>query len=137
MLKILKPLVMLAVWMIAVSPAWSLMVAEETNFQTMSEQLEEAIEAHNFQKARETFELLLPMIKTDLKEAKKTLAQLQKSGSSVAEIKAFEQALNDKSTLYESLKGVAEMSTAALRVQAPVLLEQVKKYTELHLKMQL
>lgn len=99
------------------------------SFVTLSEDLKEAIDARNFQDAREVMDKLLPMMKEDLKESKKKLGRIDKDDESASV--NYEKAYERKTELYETVKRYVELSSAALRVKSEEILDNVNEYVDL------
>lgn len=103
---------------------------DKENIELLSARLNEAIDSRNFHDARETIDELMPLLKEQLKDDKKYLAELKKDAdSSVAD--NFEKNLNRKTALYESLKKLVDVSPAALRVKADQIKSDVKEFLDL------
>lgn len=101
------------------------------NFMVLSEQLENAVDARNFQKAREIVDELLPLMKEDIKNSKKTLSSLKKEENPKITEKEYEKLYDRKVVLYDSVKHLIELSPAALRVKSALIVSEVDEFIKL------
>lgn len=92
-------------------------------------QLEIAIDNRKFADAKELINELLPLLKRDIKEAKKILSAFNKSGSD--EAVEFQNNYNRRSELYKSAKALIESSPAAIRVKGKDLIVMLNEYLDL------
>ena len=111
--------------------AQAVSVGEEESFSILSKKLHKAMEVRNFHVARETIEELMPLMKQQLKEDKKTLSSLKKSEEPEINPKSFEKDLERKTELYESLKKLIDASPAALRVKSETIKQEVEEFIDL------
>lgn len=103
---------------------------DKETLELLSTRLNEAIDSRNFHDARETIDELMPLLKDQLKDDKKFLAELKKESDTSA-ASTFEKNLNRKTELYESLKKLVDVSPAALRVKADQIKSDVKEFLDL------
>ena len=96
--------------------------------ESLSKQLSEAIDSRNFTKARITLEELLPLMKMELKEHKKVLADLQKAESPETDPQTCEKNFARKNEIYNTVKDLAEGSVAALRAKSQVISDEVETF---------
>lgn len=104
---------------------------DEESIQSVSAKLEKAIGMRKFADAKELISVLMPLMKKDIKESKKTLAHIQKGLETGMDLKDYSQKLNRKNELYESTKGLIESSPAAIRVKGKDLVNMVNEYAGL------
>ncbi|WP_421871332.1 hypothetical protein [Marinoscillum sp.] len=133
MSKILQPNhISLVLWM-SIAPLFLLanFDADKEQFELLSERLNEAIEARNFQDARTTIEELMPLMKEALKEDKKELSALKKEDNPTEDPASFQKKLDRKTELYNSLKKLVGVSPAALRSKSKLIKEEVSEFIEL------
>lgn len=86
-----------------------------------------AVGNHNYRDAKSSLEELLPLMKTDIKDSKKSIHTLKKEGDK----DSLKQAVNDlerKEEIYKSLSHLVDVSPAALRVKANQILELVVEF---------
>ena len=102
------------------------------NIKSASSKLQEAILQRNFADAKEVVNEILPWMKLDIKNDKKTLSQLGKSADET-EInkKDFSATLDKNNKLYKSTKKLVETSPAAIRVKGKDLVKLVHEYADL------
>ena len=95
-----------------------------------ADSFEKAVEKRNFKEAKEHLEALFPLIKKEMKQSKKYINELEKSGqkSAAKEIKAT---LKQKTEIHDKLHGIVDVSTAALRGRATAVSTLVKDYIDL------
>lgn len=104
----------------------------EINIKSASGQLEKAIEERKFGDAKDVVNKIIPWMKLDIKNDKKTLSQIGKSiDASEMDKKDFSVALKKKNKLYESTKHLVETSPAAIRVKGKDLVKLVNEYASL------
>lgn len=111
--------------------AQAVSVSDEESFEMLSDKLHKAMEVRNFHVARETIEELMPLMKQQLKEDKKTLSVLKKADEPEIDPKTFEKNYKRKTELYESLKKLVNVSPAALRVKSDLIKKEVKEFIDL------
>lgn len=104
----------------------------DMNLQDASQKLEKAIADRKFADAKEVVNQIIPWMKQDIKEDKKTLGQIGKSiDESELDKKTFSNNLNRKNKLYQSTKHLVESSPAAIRVKGKDLVKMVNEYASL------
>ncbi len=133
MLKYLHPNNISLILWFSIAPFFLLanLNSDTEKFELLSEQLNEAIEARNFAEARTTIEELMPLMKESLKADKKRLSTLKKEDSPGEDPAVFEQKLERKTELYNSLKKLVGISPAALRVKAKLIKAEVSEFINL------
>ncbi|MEM9340618.1 MAG: hypothetical protein AAGA66_17925, partial [Bacteroidota bacterium] len=77
---------------------------------------------------------LLPLMKEDIKEFKKTISEAKKSGTDSDQLKQMKQTLKRKSEIYDSLEHLLNVSPAAIRVRARQVVTIVGEYKEISTK---
>ncbi|MEQ6120206.1 hypothetical protein [Reichenbachiella sp. MALMAid0571] len=93
------------------------------------QKLEEAVKQRKFSDAKEVVNEIIPWMKQDIKDDKKTLTQIGKSiDESEVDKKSFSTTLGKKNKLYESTKHLVESSPAAIRVKGNDLVKLVNEY---------
>ena len=93
------------------------------------QKLETAVKQRKFTDAKEVVNDIIPWMKQDIKDDKKTLTQIGKSiDESEVDKKSFSTTLGKKNELYESTKHLVESSPAAIRVKGNDLVKLVNEY---------
>ncbi|MEQ8473135.1 MAG: hypothetical protein RIC35_18210 [Marinoscillum sp.] len=104
---------------------------KDEKFEQLSQKIEEAIDARNFQDARNALEEIMPLMKEELKHNKKELSDLKKSDEPEKDPTEFERQINRKKELFDSLKETVDISPAALRVKSESIKKDVKEFVSL------
>ena len=97
-------------------------------YSTLSDAFSTAVADRNFQKARVILEKILPMMKDDLKESKKTLHQIAKAENSPVSEKEYAESYERKLEIYDVVKHYKEVSSASLRVKATLIDSSINEY---------
>lgn len=100
------------------------------DIKTSSELFENALEVKNYKEAKEHLEVLFPLLKKELKLAKKHIQELKKTGES-AQAKTEGKKLKRKGEINDKLHSIVEASSAALRVKADYVRSLVNEYNDL------
>lgn len=100
-------------------------------FDELSQKIEEAIEARNFQDARNVLEELMPLMKEELKQNKKHLSELKKAETPEQDPSEFEKQMVRKKQIFDTLKETVDISPAALRVKSESIRKNVKEFVSL------
>ncbi len=95
-----------------------------------AESFEKAMEARNYAEAKDALDELFPLIKKEMKLAKKEVGLLEKSGEQEA-AKAVDEALDRKTEIHDQLHAMVDASTAGLRARADNVMSLVSEYIEL------
>lgn len=104
----------------------------DKNIQDASQKLEKAVAERKFADAKEVVNQIIPWMKEDIKEDKKTLGQIGKSiDETELDKKTFSKNLSKKNKLYQSTKHLVESSPAAIRVKGKDLVKMVNEYASL------
>lgn len=101
------------------------------SFMALSKKLEEAVSARDFHKAREVVDELLPLMKDDIKNSKKVLSALKKEENPPIAEEEYKKMHNRKIELYDSIKHLIELSSAALRVKSTLIVDEVDEFINL------
>ncbi len=91
---------------------------------------EKAMDVRNYAEAKEALDELFPLIKKEMKLAKKEVGLLEKSGEQEA-AKAVDEALDRKTEIHDQLHAMVDASTAGLRARADNVMSLVSEYIEL------
>jgi hypothetical protein len=91
---------------------------------------EKAIEQRNFKLAKEHLDVLFPLMKKELKLAKKQMHDAEKQGES-AKASKLGESLERKIEIHDQLHVIVEASSAALRVKADDAQALVTEYIDL------
>ncbi len=105
---------------------------DSVNIKDASKKLEKAIALRKFADAKEVVNEIIPWMKQNIKDDKKTLNQIGKSiDESEIDKNAFSSNLKKKNKLYQSTKKLVESSPAAIRVKGKDLVKMVNEYASL------
>ncbi len=86
-----------------------------------------AVENHNYRDAKSSLEELLPLMKTDIKQSRKSINALKKEGDATL-LEQVKDGLERKEEIYKSLSHLVDVSPAALRVKAAHILKLVVEF---------
>lgn len=100
------------------------------DFIKAKEAFSKAVESNNYREAKQFLEELLPLMKYDIKQSKKSIHSLKKEDADDL-LKQSEKALDRKAEIYKSLSHLVDVSPAALRVKAKNILKLVLEFDEL------
>lgn len=133
MLKITRPNLLSLILWLSITPLFLMASSnsDKDKFEELTDQLNEAIDARNFQAARTTLEELMPLMKENLKEDKKQLSELKKEDSPQIHPEQFEQQYNRKAELYDTFKKLVDVSPAALRGKSQLIKEGITEFVKL------
>lgn len=95
-----------------------------------ADSFEIAVEQNNFRAAKEQLDVLLPLIKKELKVAKKRMTDFQKAGDK-ALAKEEKIRLKRKNEIHDHIHAIVDESAAGLRVKAKSLTSLVQEYVNL------
>ena len=102
---------------------------EDVKIKEAYQKLEEAVKLRKFSDAKVVVNEIIPWMKQDIKDDKKTLTQIGKSiDESELDKKSFSTTLGKKNKLYQSTKKLVESSPAAIRVKGSDLVKLVNEY---------
>jgi|GEM_PF-1232182 nucleoid DNA-binding protein len=104
---------------------------QEAGIAILAEQLVKAVEVRNFQSAREIMDKMFPLMKKELKEDKKRLAELLKEENPDVSHREFKYQYDRKKEVLEFVKEVVESSPAALRVKSKIILSEIGTFAKL------
>jgi nucleoid DNA-binding protein len=104
---------------------------QEVGIAVLAEQLTKAVEVRNFQSAREIMDKMFPLMKKELKEDKKRLAELLKKENPEVSHREFKYQYDRKKEVLEFVKEVVESSPAALRVKSKIILSEIGTFAKL------
>ncbi|MEM6829948.1 MAG: hypothetical protein AAF551_05495 [Bacteroidota bacterium] len=103
-------------------------------YQKTASKLQGALENKDYKEAKHSLGDLLPLMKEDIKEFKKTISEAKKSGTDSDQLKQMKQTLKRKSEIYDSLEHLLNVSPAAIRVRARQVVTIVGEYKEISTK---
>jgi hypothetical protein len=98
------------------------------SFNQLFSQLESAVAARNFIEVREVLEALMPIMKEDIKLSKKMMSTVKKDGITQDKLNILTENYNKKNEIYETITHLMEVSSAALRVKATVIVAQTDSF---------
>jgi hypothetical protein len=98
------------------------------SFNQLFNQLESAVAARNFIEVREVLEALMPIMKEDIKLSKKMMSTVKKDGITQDKLNILTENYNKKNEIYETITHLMEVSSAALRVKATVIVAQTDSF---------
>jgi hypothetical protein len=98
------------------------------SFNQLFSQLESAVAARNFIEVREVLESLMPIMKEDIKLSKKMMSAVKKDGITQDKLNILTENYNKKNEIYETITHLMEVSSAALRVKATVIVAQTDSF---------
>ena len=104
------------------------------SFNALYDKLETAVASRDFMEARSVLESLMPIMKDEIRNSKKELSSMKKDGASVQSIEEFTDRYMKQSEIYESIDHLMEVSSAALRVKANVIVAQADTFRSLILQ---
>ena len=104
------------------------------SFNALYDKLETAVASRDFMEARSVLESLMPIMKDEIRNSKKELSSMKKDGASVQSIQEFTDRYMKQSEIYESIDHLMEVSSAALRVKANVIVAQADTFRSLILQ---
>ena len=105
--------------------------SDKIEFHKMRVQLDAAFEKRNFTEVKSILDELFPLIRKDIKATKKRLSQAQKGGQTNRIVLDLTDNLSGKEELYESMKSLVGISTAALRARADHFKSMINQYDDL------
>lgn len=95
-----------------------------------AQSFEKALDVPNYKAAKESLDELFPLLKKELKMAKKQVHDVEKEGD--AEMAAqLENDLKRKEEIHDKLHSIVDASSAGLRVKADAVRALVSEYVEL------
>ena len=97
------------------------------DIRTSANSFDKSISTRNFKAAKEELLALYPLMKKEFKEAKKLIHSLEKDGNS-SNAEKLRISLDRKLEIHDKLHGLAEASSASLRVQADDAKALVREY---------
>lgn len=106
-------------------------IGDGNDFQALVSRLDNAVASRNFQDARAVLDVIMPLMKDELKEAKKTLSSLKKEDSPSENPEEYASRLQRKTELYNDLRELVDSSPAALRVRAEAISRDIKEFIDL------
>jgi hypothetical protein len=95
-----------------------------------ADSFEKALDIPNYRAAKESLDELFPLLKKEMKMAKKQINEVEKEGD--AEMAAqLENDLKRKEEIHEKLHSIVDASSAGLRVRADAVRALVSEYVDL------
>lgn len=104
---------------------------DSEEYQKAVNKLQEALEGRDYKEAKVSLHDLLPLMKEDLKECKKTINEAKKAKEGAGTLKEMKKTLERKSEIYESLGHLLNVSPAAIRVRAKQVVTIVGEFETL------
>ncbi|MEQ9422916.1 MAG: hypothetical protein RJQ09_00765 [Cyclobacteriaceae bacterium] len=106
---------------------------EKAEFQSLTSELEQAVEVRNFKKVKEVVAVMVPLMKEEIKSNKKDLSAYKKGKLEVVsfDAKTVENNLERQQEILDNLEDLSKASPAALRVKSKTVLSLVEEFTSL------
>ena len=104
---------------------------ESEEYQRTAGQLQQALENRDYKGAKVSLNELLPLMKEDIKECKKSISEAKKSDTDSEVLSEMKATLKRKSEIYDSLEHLLTVSPAAIRVRAKQVITIVGEFEEL------
>lgn len=95
-----------------------------------TDSLNAALEIRNYKIAKQALDMLFPLMKKEMKLAKKQVSELKKSGEK-AESKRVANLLKKKEAIHDKLHAMVDESSAGLRVKSLAVKTLVQEYVGL------
>lgn len=132
MKSLMNNLIVAVVFFTLATTAFAETAGSINEYQEISKKLEAAVLENNYKEAKLSLFELIPLMKQNIKESKKSISQAKKTNDPDLSPDDMMKVLKRKAEIYDKLDHIATSSPAAMRVKAKEVLSLIKEFDSLN-----